>query len=104
LTRDHKSGKGLLQDEKVRIVKTGFQIRDNKIFHYMQHEVDSPEEIVHGGPLTRCIGDYRFKSNQKLNFDKQAVISLPDVKSINEWAKWDYILIGSSGFWDICKF
>jgi hypothetical protein len=35
LSRDHKSGKGLLQDEKVRIVKTGFQIRDNKIFHYM---------------------------------------------------------------------
>jgi hypothetical protein len=29
---------------------------------------------------------------------------LPDVKSMNEWVKWDYILIGSSGFWDICKF
>lgn len=29
---------------------------------------------------------------------------MPDVKSINEWEKWDYVLIGSSGFWEICKF
>lgn len=32
------------------------------------------------------------------------MISFPDVKHLNEWAKWDYILLGSSGFWDICKF
>ena len=75
MTRDHKSGKGLLQDEKVRIVKTGFQIRDNKIFHYKEFEEDCSEEIVRGGPLTRCLGDFRFKSNKKLNIDKQAVIS-----------------------------
>ena len=53
--------------------------------------------------LTRCIGDLRYKQNSKFGPDKQAVLALPNIISTEEWNTDDWILIGSSGFWEINK-
>lgn len=61
LTRDHKAGKGILQEERSRVTKNGFTILNGKIMSGPLTPKNSPAEIIHGGPLTRCIGDMRFK-------------------------------------------
>lgn len=104
LNRDHKAGRALQQDEKVRLTKCGFVAKENRVVTGPQLEPNDPNEIVDGCPITRCIGDHRFKSNPKLGFDRQAIISLPEVKTLDEWKPMDWIVIGSTGFWELGGF
>jgi hypothetical protein len=39
---------------------------------------------VNGGlNLTRAIGDFKYKQNDKLTYDKQMITSHPDVKAVD---------------------
>ena len=83
------------------MTKCGFVAKDNRVVTGPQLEANSAHEIIDGCPLTRCIGDHRFKNNAKLGFDKQAVIAVPETRTVDEWKQWDFILVGSSGFWEL---
>lgn len=61
LTKDHKVSKGVLQEEKQRVTKHGYIMTNGKIISSATTPKNSPNEVIHGGPLTRCIGDLRFK-------------------------------------------
>lgn len=107
LSKDHKTGKFAQTDDKARIVKCGYKFDGERIISnpsQKKEDQHNGEEIIrHGGMLTRCIGDLRFKSNIKFGPDKQAVIAVPGIISTEEWNTDDWILIGSSGFWEIYK-
>lgn len=60
MSRDHKAGKGVQQDEKLRITKAGFAIREGRVVTGKE-DAQTPQEILSGGPITRCLGDLRFK-------------------------------------------
>lgn len=78
-------------------------VNNKKIVSGADIEPNSPHEIFRGGPLSRCIGDLRFKQTKKFAPDRQAVIAVPEVKELHEWRANDFILLGSSGFWDLTK-
>ena len=107
LSKDHKTGKFAQQDEKARLIKCGYKFEGERIItnpSLKKEDQHNGEEIVrHGGMLTRCIGDLRYKQNSKFGPDKQAVLALPNIISTEEWNTDDWILIGSSGFWEINK-
>ena len=58
----------------------------------------------HGGVLTRCIGDLRFKRDFSRPQDKQAVIPVPGVNALEGWKAGEWLIIGSFGFWDNMRF
>jgi len=58
-------------------------------------------EILNGCPVSRCIGDYRFKCNPNFELGKQPVLPLPEVKCCDAWRAMDFVIVGSSGFWDM---
>jgi hypothetical protein len=85
LTRDHRPVKGGLREEELRIAKAGFIQEQDRINFNPEDMHDFDASIKHGAPVTRCIGDFRFKINESLSIDKQAVICIPDVRTNNSW-------------------
>ena len=87
----------------MRVIRSGFKIEDGRVRYYKTDE-EMPtckDEICDGCPLTRCIGDIRFKVNKKQPFNKQAVIPFPDISMQTDWRRGDFVILGSSGFWDL---
>ena len=50
--------------------------------------------------LSRAIGDFEFKDNNKLKMDEQLVIAKPDVRSIMLSPYDEFIIIGCDGIWE----
>ena len=63
LTRDHRPVKGGLREEELRIAKAGFVQNDDRINFVPEDMHNFDDAIGHGAPVTRCIGDFRFKTN-----------------------------------------
>lgn len=56
---------------------------------------------VNGGlNLTRAIGDFKYKQNDKLTYDKQMITSHPDVKTVDRSSQDQFLLIGCDGIWE----
>ena len=99
--REHKA-RTLQQDERNRIFKSGFKLIDGKILSDPRHhKPNGSDEILHGCPLTRCFGDLRFKANTYASFREQCVSIVPEINSADGFGNGDWILIGSSGFWEL---
>ena len=82
MSMDHKPD---LEIEKSRIVNAGGFVEDNRVNGVLN--------------LSRSIGDFEYKLNDKLKSDKQLVISLPDVK-IEKIKDADFIVIACDGIWE----
>ena len=68
-----------------------------------ENEAGSQYEIVDGCPITRCVGDLRFKNHPNLKANEQPIIPIPEVKGIAYWEQNDLIILGSSGWWEMCR-
>ena len=101
LTRKHMPVLGGLREEELRLTKAGFIIRDDMVCRLPDTLTDVHNEINLGSPVTRCIGDLRYKCNPALSPLKQALISIPDIRVVATWKAHDYMIIGSSGFWNL---
>lgn len=83
LNREHKTS---LKCEKDRIEENGVKI--------IGYRVDG---VLN---LTRAIGDLKFKSNSKMNQNKQSVISFPEITKISDIKGIEFIMMGCDGVWD----
>lgn len=51
--------------------------------------------------LSRALGDFVFKKNEKKDAKEQIVIALPDVISKKLSPDWEFIVIACDGIWDV---
>ena len=83
LSIDHKPDNDA---EKQRIINAGGFVEDNRVNGVLN--------------LSRSLGDYEYKLNDKLKADKQLVISLPDVKIEKISPEVDFMVIACDGIWE----
>lgn len=50
--------------------------------------------------LSRALGDFEYKKNEKLDQKEQLVIAFPDVKEVTIAANTDFLLMGCDGIWE----
>lgn len=73
--------------EKTRILKAGGLIINNRIDENLN--------------LSRALGDFHYKSNRSLDFDKQMIISKPDIYEIFiDSGKDEYLFLGCDGVFE----
>ena len=51
--------------------------------------------------LSRALGDFVFKMNEKLTQSEQIVTCLPDILHQIIEPDWDFILLACDGIWDV---
>ena len=51
--------------------------------------------------LSRALGDFEYKRNQKLKAKEQAVTALPDVKTVPITSDTQFIMLACDGVWDV---
>ena len=78
-------------------------MRDNMLVLDPTDDTDFHNEIVDGSPVTRCIGNIRYKCNPSLPPLKQCMICMPDIRVCANWKAHDYLIIGSSGYWELIR-
>ena len=81
-------------DERQRVKATRARIKHGMVFH---HE----RERALG--MTRAFGNFDLKDEADLPKHKQAVISVPEIKSIEREDKDDYLCLASDGLWNYMK-
>ena len=55
---------------------------------------------VNGGlNLTRALGDFRYKGNSQLSYDRQMITCDPDVKELERSSQDEFIMMGCDGIW-----
>jgi len=72
--------------ERERILKSGSTITNNRVAGRLN--------------LTRAIGDFMHKKNMNISYDKQAVISVPEVNRFRITSDMEFIIMGCDGIWD----
>lgn len=87
----------------MRCTKAGFVLRDKRLKYFIPLHLNHKDEILNGSPVTRCFGEQRFKSNPKLPIEKQGILFTPEVTVYESWKQGDFMFLGSSGFWDMCR-
>lgn len=65
LSTDHKPED---PEEEKRIVATGAKVEKGRINGHLN--------------LSRCLGDYHYKRNESLSWDKQTLTGKPDIKKV----------------------
>ena len=56
---------------------------------------------VNGGlNLTRSFGDFEYKGNKKLTWDKQMITACPDITQFERSVDDQFILMGCDGIWE----
>ena len=56
---------------------------------------------VNGGlNLTRSFGDFNYKSDKKLAWDKQMITACPDIREFDRNEDDKFILMGCDGIWE----
>lgn len=103
MSRRHMPVQGGLREEELRITKAGFIMRDDMLCHLPADDKDFHNEINVGSPITRCLGDLRYKCNPALPPLKQSVICMPDIRVCASWKAHDYLVVGSSGYWNLIR-
>jgi len=84
LSRDHKPND---LKEKERIIAAGGSVDFNRVNGNLA--------------LSRALGDFLFKMNDRLAQNEQIVISEPDVEECVVTEEWDFIVIACDGIWDV---
>ncbi len=56
---------------------------------------------VNGGlNLSRSFGDFDYKQNKNLGYDKQMITCKPDIKEVARSNEDEFIIIGCDGIWE----
>lgn len=93
LSEDHKPDN---KEEKDRIEKAGGEVYEGRINGRLN--------------LSRAIGDFDYKGNDKFKFNEQLVISTPEIRTWDLTADDEYLVLGCDGIWEclpakqICEF
>jgi len=83
LSEDHKPDN---KEEKDRIEKAGGEVYEGRINGRLN--------------LSRAIGDFDYKGNDKMDFNQQLVISTPDIRTWDMSADDEYLILGCDGIWE----
>lgn len=83
LNREHKPS---FEEERNRILKSGSCVTNSRINGIMN--------------ISRSLGDFRFKDNQKLRKSSQSVISAPEVEMFKFDDSAEFVVLASDGFWN----
>ena len=93
-----------LAEERLRVTKAGFTFKNDQIMFISPGNPNCPGEILNGCPVSRCIGDQRFKCTPGLDIEKQPITCMPAVSYFDCWKEKDFLIIGSSGFWEMFRY
>jgi serine/threonine protein phosphatase PrpC len=83
LSEDHKPDN---LDEKKRILAAGGFVEDNRVNGSLN--------------LSRSLGDFEYKSNEKKSYKEQMVTSLPEVTKVERTDKDQFLVLACDGIWD----
>ena len=72
--------------ERNRITKAGGSIYDGRVNGNLN--------------LSRAIGDFEYKRQEKLNYDEQLIICKPDIKKYVINKDTSYLIMGCDGIWE----
>jgi protein phosphatase 2C family protein 2/3 len=84
LSVDHKPGD---EKERERIEKAGGFVEFNRVNGNLA--------------LSRALGDFAFKGNDKLPAEEQIVSGCPEVVVENVDDEWEFVLLACDGIWDV---
>ncbi|KAL1114939.1 hypothetical protein AAG570_007762 [Ranatra chinensis] len=84
LSTDHKPNN---PDEHKRIINAGGWVEFNRVNGNLA--------------LSRALGDFIFKRNEKKRAEEQMVTAFPDVLVKNVTKEWEFVVIACDGIWDV---
>jgi len=84
LSIDHKPE---LEEERERITAAGGYVEDNRVNGVLN--------------LSRSLGDFEYKMNDKLKVEKQMVTCIPEVKIEKITPDVDFMVIACDGIWEV---
>ena len=70
MSRNHLPIDGVSKEEDLRKTKNGFSFSEKRIKRFYKNELNHPDEIISGSPVTRCLGDKRYKQTPKIASDR----------------------------------
>ena len=83
LSEDHKPDN---LDEKKRILAAGGFVEENRVNGSLN--------------LSRSLGDFEYKLNEKKSYKEQMVTSLPEITKVERTAKDQFLVLACDGIWD----
>ncbi|XP_006608826.1 probable protein phosphatase 2C T23F11.1 isoform X1 [Apis laboriosa] len=84
LSRDHKP---TLKDERERIEAAGGWVEFNRVNGQLA--------------LTRALGDFMFKRNERKSPQEQIVTAFPEVQAFQITEDWEFVVLACDGIWDV---
>ena len=61
LSRNHTPIDATSKEEDLRKTKNGYIFHEKRIKRFIKGTLNHPDEIISGSPVTRCLGDKRYK-------------------------------------------
>ncbi|XP_003703408.1 putative protein phosphatase 2C T23F11.1 isoform X2 [Megachile rotundata] len=84
LSRDHKP---TLKDERERIEAAGGWVEFNRVNGLLA--------------LSRALGDFMFKRNERKSAQEQIVTAFPEVQEFKITDDWEFVVLACDGIWDV---
>ncbi|XP_053976203.1 probable protein phosphatase 2C T23F11.1 isoform X1 [Hylaeus volcanicus] len=84
LSRDHKP---TLKDERERIKAAGGWVEFNRVNGTLA--------------LSRALGDFMFKRNDRKSAQEQIVTAFPEVRQYQITEDWEFVILACDGIWDV---
>ncbi|CAK9825133.1 Probable protein phosphatase 2C T23F11.1 [Anthophora retusa] len=84
LSRDHKP---TLKDERERIEAAGGWVEFNRVNGQLA--------------LSRALGDFIFKRNERKSAQEQIVTAFPEVQEFQLTEDWEFVVLACDGIWDV---
>ncbi|XP_029049618.1 probable protein phosphatase 2C T23F11.1 [Osmia bicornis bicornis] len=84
LSRDHKP---TLKDERERIEAAGGWVEFNRVNGLLS--------------LSRALGDFTFKRNERKSPQEQIVTAFPEVQKFQITEDWEFVVLACDGIWDV---
>ena len=84
LSRDHKP---TLKDERERIEAAGGWVEFNRVNGQLA--------------LSRALGDFMFKRNDRKSSEEQIVTAFPEVQQFQITEDWEFVVLACDGIWDV---
>jgi len=72
--------------ERERIIKAGYTISNDRIEGRLN--------------LTRALGDFMYKDNQKIGWENQAVTCFPNINKFKVTSDMEFLVMGCDGIWE----
>ncbi|KAJ8676333.1 hypothetical protein QAD02_012120 [Eretmocerus hayati] len=84
LSHDHKP---MLKEERERITAAGGWVEFNRVNGHLA--------------LSRALGDFMFKKNDRKKPEEQIVSALPEIQRHQITEDWEFVILACDGIWDV---